>query len=264
MNLSRKSIVSFVGGSLLLFGTVATNAAPSNNSFNQSQQTEIKSIVKDYLVQNPEILLEVSKALQKKQQQQVQKQASGAIDMNGNQLFNADGPVTGNKKGNVTLVEFFDYQCGHCKNMGPVISKLVSQDQNLRVVYKDFPIFGKGSNFAAKAAIASNMQGKYMALHDALLLKKERLSPAIILKAADSVGINTTKLKADMKSAQVQKILKANMKLAEKLRLMGTPAFVVAYTPNGKFTQGNKTFFVPGAATGDALQGLIKEVQQAK
>ena len=148
--------------------------------------------------------------------------------------------------------------------MAPVISKLIKADSNLRVVYKDFPIFGKGSNYAAKAALAAKMQGKYQALHDALITKKQRLSPSIVLKTADSVGINTTKLKADMKSKEVEDALKTNMKLAESLRLMGTPAFVVAYTPNGKFSHGNKAFFVPGAASEGALQSLIKEVQGKK
>lgn len=240
------------------------SAAPTSGSFNAKQEADIQSIVKNYLVKNPEILLEVSKSLQKKQQQKIQKQASSAIDANGDSLFNNKSPVAGNKKGNVTLVEFFDYQCVHCKNMAPVISKLVKEDSNLRVVYKDFPIFGKGSSFAAKAALAAKMQGKYQALHDVLITKKQRLSPSIVIQAADSVGINTTKLKADMKSQAVEDMLKGTMKLAESLRLMGTPAFVVASTPGGKFSHGNKAFFVPGAASESALQNLIKEVQQKK
>lgn len=259
MNLKRTIMVGLLGLGLMTGGA---NAAQS--SFSSQQQKDIQSIVKSYLVKNPEILLEVSKSLQQKQQKDMQQQAAGAIDANGDNLFDHQSPVTGNQNGNVTLVEFFDYQCVHCKRMAPVISKLISADSNLRVVYKDFPIFGKGSNFAAKAAIAANMQGKYQALHDALLSKKQRLSSSIVLQAASSVGINTTKLKADMKSKAVQDILKNNMKLAESLRLMGTPAFVVAYTPNGKFSHGNKAFFVPGAASEGALQSLIKEVQEKK
>lgn len=258
MNLKRKAMIGLM--SLSLVGGV--NAAQT--SFSSKQQTDIESIVKNYLVKNPEILLEVSKSLQQKQQKDMQEQAASAIDANGDTLFDHQSPVVGNQKGNVTLVEFFDYQCVHCKRMAPVISKLLKEDSNLRVVYKDFPIFGKGSSFAAKAAIAANMQGKYQALHDALLSKKQRLSPSIVLQAASSIGINTTKLKADMKSKAVEDVLKNNMKLAESLRLMGTPAFVVAYTPNGKFAHGNKSFFVPGAASEGALQSLIKEVQDKK
>jgi len=236
--------------------------ANAAGSFSKQQESDIKKIVHDYLVNNPEVLLEASKSLQQRQQAMMKKEAQGAIAENAKELFNAGSPVAGNAKGDVTLVEFFDYQCVHCKHMAPILKELVEKNKNLRVVYKDFPIFGKGSDFAARAALAAAMQGKYMELHNALIEKKQRLSPSIILKAADSVGINTTKLKADMKSDKVTGMVKDTMQLAEKLRLMGTPAFVVASTPNGQYKAGGKTFFLPGAASLDALQGVIKEVTE--
>lgn len=238
-----------------------TPVAAKSSSFSGQQKTDIEKIVHNYLVEHPEVLLEASKALQKKQQQVMKQQAEGAIAQNAAALFNSDSPVTGNAKGDITLVEFFDYQCVHCKHMAPVIKELVNNNKDLRVVYKDFPIFGKGSDFAARAALAAAMQGKYMELHNALIDKKQRLSPSIILQAADSVGINTTKLKADMKSDKISAMVKANMQLAEKLRLMGTPAFVVAKTPNGEFKAGGKTYFLPGAASAEALQGVITELR---
>lgn len=227
------------------------------DSFTQQQQDDIKHIVKDYLIENPEILLDVSKALQKKQQQKMMQQANNAIESNGDELFNSNSPAVGNAKGDVTVVEFFDYQCVHCKKMAPVIKGLLEKKPNVRVVYKDFPIFGKSSQFAAEAALAAAMQGKYLALHEALLNKSQRLSPSVVLQAADSVGINTAKLKKDMKSETVQKELTANRQLAEKLRLMGTPAFVVGSTPGGKYKEGDATFFVPGAASEASLSQLV-------
>lgn len=241
-------------GAGLMFNSLSSVAG---NSFTPQQQNDIKSIVKSYLIENPEVLLEVSKALQKKQQNQMMEQANDAISSNGEAIFNSNSPVIGNAKGNVTVVEFFDYQCVHCKKMAPVIKGLIKKNTNVRVVYKEFPIFGKSSQFAAEAALAAQMQGKYAALHDALINKTQRLSPSVVLKAADAVGINTAKLKKDMKSETVQKALLENRQLAEKLRLMGTPAFVIGATPGGKFSQGNEAFFVPGAASEESLTQLV-------
>ncbi len=234
--------------------------AEQGKLFSEDQQGQIQVIIKDYLLNNPEILLEVSKALQKKQQSKMMDQATQAIEGNADQLFNAPNtPFIGNAKGDVTIVEFFDYQCVHCKKMAPVLNNLITKNKNVKVLFKDFPIFGKSSVFASEAVLAAQMQGKYHALHEALINKSQRLSPAVVLKAADEVGINTTKLKADMKSDTVQKALLANRQLAEKLHLMGTPAFVVASTPEGTFSKGSETFFIPGAASEETLADLVSK-----
>lgn len=263
MKFKQKILAGLVGVGLMA-GAVSTMAAPQTN-FTPAQKSEIQNIVKDYLIQNPEVLVEVSKALQAKQQDAMLKQANSAIAQNANVLFNADSsPYSGNAKGDVTIVEFFDYQCVHCKKMAPVINSLLSNNANVRIIYKDFPIFGKSSVFAAEAVLAAQLQGKYHALHDALLKKEQRLSQAVILKTADEVGINTAKLKKDMKSEAVQKALMENRALAEKLRLMGTPAFIVGSTPNGKFRVGSEPFFVPGAASEETLTDLVQKAAMGK
>lgn len=253
----RHAVIASAMGVAMAASPLVASANFTMNSFNKKQQDDIKAIVKEYLVQNPEILLEVSKALQAKQQQAMMQKATQAIDENGEALFNTQSPAIGNLKGDVTLVEFFDYQCVHCKKMAPVIKGLVDKNSNLRVVYKEFPIFGKSSMFAAEAALAAQMQGKYEALHQALIGKKQHLTPAIVLQAADSVGINTAKLKVDMKSDTVQKALAENRALAEQLHLMGTPAFIIASTPQGSYQKGNASFFVPGAASPESLGDFI-------
>ena len=236
-------------------------AAARSQSFSSSQKKQIEQVIHNYLINNPEVLVEASKSLQKKQQQNMMQQAQSAIEANSQALFNdKNSPVVGNAKGKVTVVEFFDYQCVHCKKMAPVMAKLVADDPSVRVVYKDFPIFGKGSEFAARAALAAQMQGKYESLHQALIHSEQRLNPAVVIKLADGVGINTTKLKADMKSEEVQKQLETTMHLAEQLHLMGTPAFVVASTPNGQYKKGGKSFFIPGAASLQNLQSMIKQL----
>lgn len=233
-------------------------AADSSSAMTDDQKKEIQQVVHDYLVSNPEVLMEVSQALQMKQQQTMQKDAQAAIGKNADKLITENMTVAGNPNGSVTLIEFFDYQCVHCKKMAPVISELIKNDSNLRVIYKEFPIFGESSEKASRAAIAASMQGKYQAMHDALIKQESKLNDSIIDTAAKSIGLNMTKFKTDMTSQKVTDALSANRQLAEELRLMGTPAFIVVATPGGKFKSGSTPAFIPGAASSETLQELIK------
>ena len=242
--------------------TVMTMAVPqvmAADTFNATQTKSIQSIIHDYLVKNPEVLVEASQNLQKKQQDAMAKQAKAAIVEHADQLFSSNMTTVGNPRGDVTLVEFFDYQCIHCKKMSPVVSDLIQKDANLRVIYKEFPIFGKSSEMASKAALAAAAQGKYQAMHDALLSQDKSLNNDIINTVAKSIGLNMTKFDADMKSKSVNDQLDANRQLAEQLRLMGTPAFIVASTPAGKFKSGSQPVFIPGAISLASLQDLIKK-----
>lgn len=232
------------------------NTAPSMSDV---QKKEVEKVVHDYLVANPEVLLEASQALQKKQQQNMQEQAQSAIKDNTDQLFQGKISVVGNPKGNVTIVEFFDYQCIHCKKMSPIIDSLIKKDSDLRVVYKEFPIFGKSSELASKAALAAGMQGKYQAMHNALFNVNKRLNDKIIMDTAKALGLDMKKFKTDMNSKEVTESLDANRALAEKLHLMGTPAFIVASTPDGQFKAGSEPSFIPGAASEESLQELVKK-----
>lgn len=237
----------------------AANTDSGSSTMPEAQQKQIEKVVHDYLIANPEVLLEASQALQQKQQQAMQVQAQAAIQSNADKIFNDSLTVTGNPKGNVTLVEFFDYQCIHCKKMAPVISGLIKQNPNLRVIYKEFPIFGKSSELASRATLAAAMQGKYVALHDALLKQEGRLNDDLIMSAAKSAGLNVEKLKTDMNSKTVTDALEATRQLAEQLHLMGTPAFIIVSTPDGKVKQGDTPTFIPGAASEESLQEIIKK-----
>lgn len=232
------------------------------NQMSEAQKKEIQKVVHEYLVTNPEVLIEASQALQKKQQDTMQDQAKSAIQENAEKLFSGNLAVIGNPKGNVTLVEFFDYQCVHCKKMSPVINELVQKEDNLRVIFKEFPIFGKSSDLASRAALAAGMQGKYKAMHEALIKQEQRLNEKVIMEAAKSVGLDMDKLKKDMDSKEVKATLEENRQLAENLHLMGTPAFIIASTPNGDFKKDSDPSFIPGAATAETLQELIKKAQK--
>jgi protein-disulfide isomerase len=251
--------------SLIAAGALATSLvspmgfADAPAPMSDAQKKDMEKVIHDYLVSNPEVLIEASQALQQKQQQNMQQQAKSAIQENAAQLFDSKLSTVGNAKGNVTLVEFFDYQCIHCKKMSPVLDGLVKKDSGLRVVYKEFPIFGKSSQLASKAALAAGMQGKYQAMHDALFKIDSRLDEKLIMQAAKTAGLDVNKLKKDMESKEVKDALDANRQLAEKLHLMGTPAIIIASTPDGKFKNGSEASFIPGAATEEALQEMIKK-----
>jgi len=248
---------------LLLVGAmaslIAAPAAMAEKSMSPEQQKEVEKVVHDYLVSNPEVLMEASQALQQKQQKNVQEQAKAAIFENSKQLFSGKDTVIGNKKGNVTVVEFFDYQCIHCKKMDKIVDGLVKKDKNLRVIYKEFPIFGKSSEVASQAALAAGMQGKYQQMHDALIKLDKHLDEALVMKTAKDLGLNIAKLEKDMAGKEVAEQLDANRELAEKMHLMGTPAFVVASTPAGNFNAKSDPTFIPGAATEEILKNLISK-----
>lgn len=237
--------------------SVSPMALAADKPMTDEQKKQIEKVVHDYLVNNPEVLIEASQALQRKQQDNMRQQARSAIENNSSQLFSGKLTTMGNAKGNVTLVEFFDYQCVHCKKMAPVIESLIDKDKNLRVIYKEFPIFGKTSEVASRAALAAAMQGKYKQFHEALISKQNRLTDKEVFSVAKKIGLDMKKLKKDMQSKQVTDTLAENKKLAEKMMLMGTPAFVIAKTPNGNYMKGSEPAFIPGAAGEDTLQDLI-------
>jgi len=237
---------------------MAADAAPAS-SMSDAQKKEFEKVIHDYLVANPEVLVEASQALQQKQQQNMQQQAQSSIQENAAQLFQGKLTTVGNPKGTITIVEFFDYQCIHCKKMSPTLDSLVKKDSDLRIIYKEFPIFGKSSEMASRVALAAGMQGKYQAMHEALFKIEKRMDNQNVMDAAKSVGLDMDKLKKDMDSKEVTEILDANRQLAEKLHLMGTPAFIVASTPNGQLKAGTEPSFIPGAASEESLQELIKK-----
>jgi len=250
-----KSLTTSVLASVLASSAVFAADA----GFSDTQKQDIQKLVHDYIVSNPEVLVEASQVLQQKQQASFQKKVQSAISENAAELFNDTMSIGGNPKGTVTVVEFFDYQCVHCKKMAPVIEQVVAGDKNLRVIYKEFPIFGEESEYASKAALAASMQGKYQALHDGLLKADKKLTNQEVMNIAKAAGINTYKLKTDMTSKAVTDALAKNRELAEKLHLMGTPAFIVAATPDGQLKSDSEPAFVPGAITEQALQDLIKK-----
>lgn len=221
--------------------------------FTAEQKAALHQLVREVLVSNPEILIEAMNALETKQQAEAGKAAKAAIVANRKAIFE-DGVsyVAGNPQGDVTIVEFFDYRCGYCKQVQPSLMTLLKEDSKVRLVLKEMPVLGPESVVAARAAVAAMEQdkgGKYLAFHNAMMEFRGQITEAEIFRLAGKAGLDTGKLKADMASPKVEQVLRANLALADTLGIQGTPGFVI----------GDQ--LVPGAIPLDTLRQLVKEAR---
>ena len=211
-------------------------------------QQEIEKIVRDYLLREPEVLAEAFKRLQQRQSAAAATKAKQAIQDNQQALLSDQAsPVEGNAQGKVTIVEFFDYRCVHCRHVAPTIDRIVSSNASVRVVYKNFPVLGEPSVLAARGAVAAQQQGGWPKLHRAMLAFEGDFTVESILALGASVGLDSAKLKADMMSPATDKALQANMTLAAALGLDATPSFVI----------GDRV--IRGALSPEAFQALVDE-----
>ncbi len=200
-------------------------AADANAGMSKEQ---FERRVHDYLIAHPEVIGEAINRLEVRQREQEAKQAGATLKLHADQVFrDPDDPIGGNPKGDVTLVEFFDYNCPYCKRMAPIMTQAEAADPRLRIVYKEFPILGPNSLFAAKAALAANKQGKYVAFHRALYEVRGPVDDAKVLEAAKSVGLDVARLKVDMQAPEIGARLDQNIKLAQALGINGTPGFAI-------------------------------------
>ena len=192
------------------------------------QKKAVEGVIHDYLLKNPEIIAEAIDALQKKQKVAEADASRAALQAQSAALFNdPESPVAGDRNGDVTIVEFFDYRCGVCKRVHTIVDTLMKGDGKLRRVYKDWPILGPQSVFAARAALASRAQGKYLPFHNAMMEARGTLDKNAVFKIAEKAGIDLPRLVRDMDSADITNILRRNYQLAEALKLNGTPSFVI-------------------------------------
>ena len=201
-------------------------------SFSDSQRGEIERIVKEYLVAHPEVLQEVISEMEKRQTEAESVKHKEGIKQYSQALFYSPRQVTiGNRQGDVTLVEFFDYNCGYCKRALSDLLNLMKDDPKLRVVLKEFPVLGPGSVEAAQVAVAVRMQDpsgkKYLEFHQKLLGGRGQADRAHALAAAKEVGLDIARLEKDMAGDETKATLEENMRVAEALGLNGTPSYVV-------------------------------------
>ena len=212
---------------LLLSASVAAVASADQPSGQRSVE-DIQKIVREYLLENPEVIFE---AAQRHREQQARLRADRdrtTVRRYAKELLaDPDSFVGGNPDGDVTLVEFFDYRCGYCKRFAPTLARIMQQDSNLRVVYKELPILGPDSFRAAQAALAARGQGYYLEFHEALMKANGPLTDKAIMTVARSVGLDVERLKRDMETPKVLNVIGNNRRLATALRIDGTPTLVV-------------------------------------
>lgn len=200
----------------------------ADTRFDDGQKREIRKIVRDYLIQNPEVIVEAIQEMRRRDEAAKQVATVKAVAESRDALLrNAADPVGGNRKGNATVVEFFDYNCGWCKRAYPHLLAAAKADGNIRIVFKEYPILAPSSRLAARAALAAARQGKYREMHDRLMRQRGALDESKIMESAAQAGLDIPKLKADMAAREIEMAIEANLELAARLGIRGTPAFVI-------------------------------------
>ncbi|HET6159295.1 MAG TPA: DsbA family protein [Dongiaceae bacterium] len=216
-------------------------------------QEEFDRRVHDYVMNNPEVIIQAVQGLEARKQREELTGAQDTLKARADEIFrDSASPVGGNAQGDVTLVEFFDYNCPYCRKMAPVLTDAEKADPQLRIVFKEFPILGPASEFAARAALAAQRQMRYEAFHHALMAVKEKVDENNVLTTAASVGLDVERLKTDMQDPAIQAVIDRNMALAAALRINGTPGFVI----------GDQ--ILRGATELNVLQGMISQARKQK
>ncbi|WP_420405886.1 DsbA family protein [Nisaea sp.] len=228
-------------------GSAPTFAA---DPFSEAQKEALDAAIRDYILKHPEVIVESLNAMQQRQEAaEKQQQRLALAQLQAEIVANPNDPVLGNPDGDVTVVEFFDYQCGYCKRMVEPVMQLLKQDPNVRWVMKEFPILGPASVTAARASVAARSQGAYREFHIALMGFRGRLSDETVFQTAREVGLDIGKLKADMAAPETEKTIRDATMLARTLGVNGTPAFII----------GDE--ILPGAV---GLDTLVQQIEAAR
>jgi protein-disulfide isomerase len=226
---------------------------PLSAHADELSEDRVKELVLEAIRENPEIVLEAVQIIEQREQERQAAAAKSVLSDNRDLLENdPNAPVLGNLDGDVTVVEFFDYNCPYCRRVKPHIETLLEQEPNVRLVYRAWPILGDGSVFAARAALASREQGKYEKFHWALMGMQGRAEEASVIRVAEEVGLDIAKLRRDMQAPKVDAHIAASMELSRALGFNGTPSFVIGDA------------LVPGVIEAEQMIQLAQETRAAR
>ena len=241
---------------IILAGTTASpllaKEKNSDQSLSKFERGEIESIIKEYIQNNPEKIIEAIQNLRLKEEVKKHEKIKNNLINFQSELFNdPDTPVGGNQNGDVTIVEFFDYRCGYCKRVLPDLIKLIALDKDIRFIFKEFPILGPQSITASKAGLAAWIldKTKYQSFHKAMMKAKGATTKSRVMNLAANSGYDVNDLQKTMNTPRIDKILEKNYSLAKALDINGTPAFII----------GDKV--IRGAIDLETLKNLISEAR---
>ncbi|CUJ42202.1 MULTISPECIES: DsbA family protein [Rhodobacterales] len=216
-------------------------------------EDRIKELVLEAIRENPGIVFEAAQLFEEQQQALQAQAAAEVLDTEKATLENdPNAPVLGNPEGDVTVVEFFDYNCPYCRRVKPEMEALLAADPNVRVVYREWPILGEGSVFAARAALASRNQDKYEEFHWAMMQLKQRAEEATIIRVAEDIGLDVAQLRRDMNAPEIEEHIQTSMRLAQSLGFSGTPSFVIGDS------------LAPGLIQADQMIELVDQARAAE
>ncbi len=225
----------------------------AGDRFDEADVEAIEDIIRDYLLENPDILSEAKKVLDERKAETALQRGRKLIAENYEWLTtDSHSFVAGNPDGDVTMIEFFDYRCPYCKGWLPKVAELIESDGNIRFIYKEYPVLGPDSQVAARAALAAIPQGKYREFHYALMTSRGALTDELIMDVAMEVGMDPEKLLADMADPKFEAAVNDNFELGKALDLLGTPTFVIG-----------GQFFEPWLSL-DELKAMIAQVRADK
>ena len=216
-------------------------------------EDQIKDLALQAIRENPQIVMEAVAILEAQEDARKADQSVALLSSRRDVLErDPNAPVLGNVDGDVTIVEFFDYNCPYCKRVKPEIQALMAADPDIRLVYREWPILGEGSVFAARAALAARNQGKYEEFHWAMMGLQGRAEEASILNAAVEIGLDVDKLRADMDAPEINEHIQTSMELAAALGFNGTPSFVIGEA------------LVPGFIKTVQFEGYVEGAREAE
>ena len=220
MSLARRDLSKIILATVFAAFSFTTVAAQELN------EADIKRLALEAILEKPEILIEALSILQERENAAlVEAQSTALTELRDD--FEQNAPIFGNLDGSVTLVEFFDYNCGYCRRAAPEVKAVLETSRDVRIVYREFPILGPGSEIAARASLAARNQGKYQQFHEAMMALNGQAFEASVMEVAGDVGLDLEVLKTDMQSDLVNDHIAASLRLAEALRITGTPTFVL-------------------------------------